>query len=212
MFLQTRSWICRVFKPLTCHPARCTTTPALSPGPSVGLWCCCSVEEERWGGGYEVGGCGAAAWDWALLRPHCLCWMWRAGGAGGAWAEVPMRAVFWLKPSLKSRRTSGSGSSDTPGRSSRGRSCGRAASPGWGPAEGAWCSLREDHLGFVAGRGLNPEVLFLPLRPPHLQRPLSADPPRCRACRCSGASPEPDAGGEGRPELYGRGDEGRPSC
>lgn len=184
--------------PQSLSPCSPLTPPnGLSPGPPLGLWCCCSVEVE-WVWGYEVGGCDVAALGWVLLHPHCLCWMTMVVGVGVAGAGVLMMVVFLLRLTLYYCLISGSGSSGTPGRSSHECSCVQAASQGWGLVEEGWCLRPVDHLGSVVAQGPDLKVLRLLL---HLQLHLSGGQLRCRACRCWGASPGQGAGAEGPPGL-----------
>lgn len=148
----------------------------ISPGHPVGLWHCCSVEvgqvERR-----EAESCAASAWGWAPLRPHCLCWMKMVVEVGVAWAVGLRMAVFSLWLILYCWLVSGSGSSDTPGRSSRGRSRGWATSQGSELVEEGWCWPPGDHLGSAVAQGPDPKPLFLQLR-------TSEGQIRCRAFRC----------------------------
>lgn len=110
----------------------------ISPGRPVGLWRCCSVEVGRVER-CEVEGCAASASGWAPLRPHCLCWMKMVVEVGVAWAGGLRMAVFSLWLILYCWLVSGSGSSDTPGRSSRGCSRGWATSQGSELVGEGWC-------------------------------------------------------------------------
>lgn len=157
--------------PTPPHPRSC-----ISPGCSVGLWHCCSVEVGRVGR-CEVEGCAAPASGWAPPRPHCLCWMRMAVEVGGAWAAGRRRAVFWWRWSLYCWLISGSGFSDTPGKSSRGCSRGWATSQGSERVEEGWCWPPGDHLGGAGAQGPGLKRLFLRLR-------SSGGRIRCRASRC----------------------------
>lgn len=189
--------------PPTPHP-HSPTGLILSSGLPAGLCCCCSV-----GGGCvvgnEVGSCDVAASGWIPLHPRCLCWMRMGVGAEGAWAEGQMRGGSWRRLILNCSLISGSGSVCTPDRSSHGRSCGQAASRGWGQGEAGWCWLPVDRPGSAGAR--DPALAVLPLL--LLQ---SGAQLRCTACRCWAASPGPAAGAEGPRERCGWGGVRLPSC
>lgn len=148
----------------------------ISPGRPAGLWRCCSVGEGRIER-CEVEGCAASASGWAPLRPHCLCWMKMAVEVGAAWAGGLRTAGFWLWLIPCCWLFSGSGSSDTPGRSSRGCSRGWATSQGWELVEEGWCWPPGDHLGSAVAQDPDLDHLFLQLR-------TSEGQIRCRAFRC----------------------------
>lgn len=130
-----------------------------------------------------MGDCGVAALGWALLRPHCLCWMRMEEGVGVAWVRVLMKVVFLLTLILYYCLISGPGSSDTPDRSSHGCNCGQAALQGWGLAEEGRCWLPVDHLGCAGAQDPDQKVLSLLL---HLllQLHLSEGQLHCRVCHC----------------------------
>lgn len=145
------------------------------PGCLVGLFCWSVVV--GWIEKHEVAGCGASASGWAPLRPHCLCWMKMVVEVGVAWAGGPRTAVFSLTLILDCWLFSGSGSSDTPGRSSRGCSCGWEASQGSELAEEGWCWPPGNHLGSAVAQGPNLKPLFLQLH-------TSGSQIHCRAFHC----------------------------
>lgn len=148
----------------------------VSPGRPVGLWRCCSVEVGRVEM-CEVEGCVASASGWAPLHPHCLCWMKMVVEVGVAWAGGLRMAVFSLWLILYCWLFSGSGSFDTPGRSSRGCSHGWATSQGSELVEEGSRWPPGDHLGSAVAQGPDLYHLFLQLR-------MSEDQIRCRAFRC----------------------------
>lgn len=163
--------------PPTPTPTLPTPIPRswISPGRPVGLWRCCSVEVGRVES-HEAEGCAASASGWAPLHPRCLCWMKMAVEVGLAWAGGPrMAGSSWSI--LYCCLVSGSGSSDTPGRSSRGCSRGWATSQGSELVEEGWCWPPGDHLGSAVAQGPDRKHLFLPLR-------TSEGQIRCRASRC----------------------------
>lgn len=171
-------------KSIPTGPRPSPIASSLSPGLPVGLWWCCSVGGV-WVWGYEVKGCDGAVWGWVPLRPHCLCWRKMGVGAGVAGVGALRRGVSLSWPTPDWCLFSGSGSSGTPGRSSRGCSCGRAASRGSGLGEEGWCWPPESRPGAAGARG--PCLKVLPLLLHCIPRPqlrLLGARSRCTACHC----------------------------